>query len=58
MLWPPIIITARSLAETATLRLVGHAAFIRSPSVGTLRWPAETTGSFTELFGSCSSSAQ
>ena len=34
---PPIIITARSLAETATLRLRGSAAFIYSPSVGTLR---------------------
>jgi hypothetical protein len=55
---PPIIMTARSLAETATLRLAGHCAFIRSPSVGTRKCTADTTGLPDVLAGSFSSSAQ
>jgi hypothetical protein len=41
--WPPIISAARSLPETATLRAAGHCCFIRSPSVGTSRWPTLAT---------------
>src|SRR4051794_41964242 len=41
-LCPVIITAARSLPETATLRLPGQRAFIRSPSVGTSRCFGET----------------
>ena len=41
-LWPVIITAARSLPDTATLRLPGHRAFISSPSVGTSKWSGET----------------
>ena len=37
-LCPLIITAARSLPDTATLRLAGQRAFISSPSVGTSRW--------------------